>query len=508
MDVVSRMVRSWLTWCLVLALAVRGLAWGSPPGSDEGGLLLVGESWGRGGDSLYGPYWVDRPPLLVTVHELAAHTGGLVSLRLIGSLAAVSAVLAAWVAGRAVAERSGARWAAVTVTAVMCAPTIGWPDVASELLAVPFIIGAVALVLRSVGDRAEHPVWLAVAAGALAACAPLLKQNLVDGFLAIAVVLVVAQLQRRLSGRRAMRLWLGALAGAASTATSILAWSALRGTRPAELWQALVPFRAEAAAVISEHATDPTSERLRLLVLVCLVGGPLVIGLLAARTSVRTRSPAAVAAVVLLGWAIVSMIAGGSYWLHYLGQLAPGLSLAVAAAISSDSVGRRAARLLSGSTLTAAVASAVVFGVFVVASPPTDREILARWLERAKLPGDTAVVAWGQPDILYGAGMHSPYEDLWSLPVRVRDPDLARFTSLLQDSRAPEWVVTRGHSPDSWGIDASTADRVLEERYDVVADLRGYRVHLLKGADRSATTPRGAVPAPTGTPGAERVRAR
>src|SRR5699024_6567336 len=88
------------------------------------------------------------------------------------------------------------------------------------------------------------------------------------------------------------------------------------------------------------------------------------------------------------------------------------------------------------------------------------------------------------PIFLYEADIHSPYEQLWSLPVRVRDPELTQFVRVLEGPRAPDWVVTRGRSTDSWGIEASTADDALAARYDVVADLRGYRIHLLKGTER------------------------
>lgn len=169
-----------------------------------------------------------------------------------------------------------------------------------------------------------------------------------------------------------------------------------------------VPFRAEAAAVISEHPTSATGDRLTILVVIGVVGGPLALALLAARTARRTWSPSAVAAVVLLAWAVVSIIAGGSYWLHYLVQLTPGLSLAVAAAIAADRVGARMAQALSGYVLAGALGFAAVAGSVGATSPPTDREAVGRWLDGATRPGDTAVVAWGQPSILYEAGVHSP----------------------------------------------------------------------------------------------------
>src|SRR6187549_2677196 len=60
---------------------------------DEAGFLLVGQQWRPGGTSLYGSYWVDRPPLLVTLFRLASDLGGGVPLRLVGCLATAIVVL-------------------------------------------------------------------------------------------------------------------------------------------------------------------------------------------------------------------------------------------------------------------------------------------------------------------------------------------------------------------------------------------------------------------------------
>ena len=60
---------------------------------DEAGFLLVGQQWQPGGTSLYGSYWVDRPPLLVTIFRVASDLGGAVPLRLMGCLATVLIVV-------------------------------------------------------------------------------------------------------------------------------------------------------------------------------------------------------------------------------------------------------------------------------------------------------------------------------------------------------------------------------------------------------------------------------
>lgn len=484
----ARLGRGWLAWCVVAAVAVRLPFLAAPVGPDEGGLLLVGGSWGSGGNSLYGPYWVDRPPLIIAIHELAERTGGAVSLRLIGCLAAAATIWAAWSAGQAVAGRVGARWAAVITTAVVSAPTIGSPQVGGELLAMPFVLGSVAVALRAVGERADRPLRLAAAAGAFAACGPLIKQNLFDGLLAIGTVVLVAALARRVPRRRLAAIAVVAIVSAVVTTGLVLGWSTWRGTSVPELWQGVVVFRADAASVISAEATAATRSRFYLLALIFAVGGPLALTLLALRTARRTPTPGAVTAVVLLAWAVVSIVAGGSYWAHYLVQLAPGLSLAVASALASDRRGRRIAWVVTTGTATAAMVAAVL-GLGVDRIPSTDREVAGEYLAAMTRPGDTAVVAWGHPSILHEAGVRSPYEQLWSLPVRVHDPELTDFVRVLEGPQAPDWVVTRGGSVDSWGIDASRADEVVDERYYVVADVCGYRIRALPGTSHRVPTP-------------------
>ena len=380
------------------------------------------------------------------------------SLRLIGCLAAAATICAAWSAGQAVAGRAGARWAAVITTAVVSAPTIGSPQVSGELLAMPFVLGAVALALHAVGERTVAPLRLAAAAGTLAACGPLLKQNLFDGLLAIGSVLLVAALVRHAPRRRLLGIAVVALVSAVATTVLVLGWSTWRGTSVPELWQVVVLFRADATSVISAEATAATRSRFLVLALIFAIGGPLALTLLALRTARRTPSPGAVTAVVLLAWAVVSIVAGGSYWAHYLVQLAPGLGLAVAAALASDRRGRRMARVVTTCTATVAMVSAVL-GLGVDRIPSTDREVAGEYLAAMTRPGDTAVVAWGHPSILQEAGVQSPYEQLWSLPVRVHDTELTDFVQVLEGPEAPDWVVTRGGTVDSWGIDAPVRTR-------------------------------------------------
>ena len=66
------------TWVLVMAAGVC-LGWlpfmARPLSPDEAGYLIVGGQWAEG-SSLYGDYWVDRPPGLIAIFELAETMGG------------------------------------------------------------------------------------------------------------------------------------------------------------------------------------------------------------------------------------------------------------------------------------------------------------------------------------------------------------------------------------------------------------------------------------------------
>ncbi|NYJ00431.1 hypothetical protein HNR19_001129 [Nocardioides thalensis] len=467
------------------ALLLRVPSLRSPLSDDEGGFLVVAAQW-RPGTSLYGDYWVDRPPLLIAVFELADRLGGAVALRAIGGLAVVAAVLLAARLGRLVAPR--ARHAPVLAAAVaaifLSTPLFSAGLVKGELLAVPpVLLGTVALLsgLAAPTPASAARWWLL--AGAAGAVAVGLKQSTVDVFLAAVMAAVVLA---RLGRWRRAGLLLGcvAAAGLAVTAASV-AWAASRGTDPVALWHAVVTFRADAAAVISEAA--PTVNDGRAAGLVLAFAGSGALGLLVATSRGRRTSepdaadPPAFRAITLtvVVWELVAVALGGSYWLHYLVATVPGLVLLAAVAARE----RTRLRLLVGvvaygaaATVLANVATAVPAGV---TSPSAEDEVaVAAYLRESARPGDTGVVAFGSPWILREAGLESPYPLLWSLPVRVLDPGLVRFERLLRSGDRPTWVVVEGESVDSWGLEPAGADRVLGRRYQlehVVGDWRVYR---------------------------------
>ena len=75
--------------------------------------------------------------------------------------------------------------------------------------------------------------------------------------------------------------------------------------------------------------------------------------------------------------------------------------------------------------------------------------------------------------------MASPYEHLWSLPVRVRDQELSEFTAVLLSPEPPTWVVTQGAEVDTWGVDGDAADRALRDRYRLAATTGDFTIFRL-----------------------------
>ena len=117
-----------VVWAVaLLAVGLRLPLLSRPPSPDEAGFLLVGGQWHSGGTSLYGDYWVDRPPLLITLFRIAADAGGLVPLRLLGCLATVLTILGAAHLARRLGGRAAAGWAALAAGVLLVSPADRFP---------------------------------------------------------------------------------------------------------------------------------------------------------------------------------------------------------------------------------------------------------------------------------------------------------------------------------------------------------------------------------------------
>ncbi len=462
----------------VAAVVVRLAFLGAPVGSDEAGFLLVADQW-HPGASLYGDYWVDRPPLLLAIFALSS---GLTAVRLAGCLAVVVVVAAVAVAAGRLAGSRAAVVAAGSAAAWCSMPWLGIVRVNGEVLAAPFVaVSIAATVLALHAPTRRHRVVLAIGAGVCAAAAVGVKQSSVDALVFALVALVSLWLARPERRRDAIDVLVGGIVGGIVVTAALLALAAARGTGARDLFEAVVTFRIDAGETIRTASTAATDERFGALAATWVVSGLAVVAVAAVVLAVRRRDPFVVAtAATVLAGSVVAVL-GGSYWAHYLLALVP--ASAVAAGLLAATV---RPRVLAGGAAWLAVATAVSVGHTVVAGVDEgiEAEVVGHQLHAVAAPGDTAVVAYGQPDVLWNAGLSSPYPYLWSLPVRVRDPGLDDLVAVLEGPRPPVWVVDWSGF-DSWAVDADRFTAVVERSYTRSGRVCGRTVWVLRGADRA-----------------------
>ncbi|TNM38715.1 hypothetical protein FHP29_15420 [Nocardioides albidus] len=429
---------------------------------------------------MYGDHWVDRPPLLIWIFRLAGHLGpvdlataGTVApgVKLVGATASAAAVILAGVLAARLAtplSRWPQRIVPMLAAALLSSPLLGMPATNGEILAAPFILlGVLCLITALAEPVGGRGLVLAAAAGSAGMAAALVKQNMVDVFVLALILIPLSAGQVPQLGRRVLALG----AGAVGTLTVVLASAATRGTSPVALWDAVVVFRIRAGAVIGSEASPATDHRMALVALAFVVSGAaitlLTTAFLAARTAVKEgprAAPLPVAALAMAAWETLGVAAGGSYWLHYLTGLVPGVVL-LACLVHPRGRRRRvveACLLVTGVACLAAWVHALTAPVD--AAIARDGEV-ARYLRTHADPDDGVVVAFGRPDIVAASGLTSPYAHLWSLPVRVRDADLSELQAVLDSPDAPRWVVVSGHGLASWGIDADRAQASFVRSY-------------------------------------------
>lgn len=477
-----------------LAAATATAAWlpflHRPLTPDESGFLLIAQQW-RPGHSLYGDYWVDRPPLLIWLFTLADHLGAVhvtaagaataPGLKLIGAVASgASVALSGLLAGLVSPGHRAARVTTVLVAAALVSsPLLGMPGVNGELLALPFVLlGLVCSVVALRGSWGWRTAALAVGAGASAMAAAMVKQNVIDVFVFTLVLVAV-------SHRQVPRLWVRTalvVAGATLMLGTALATAWTRGTSVPGLWDAVVVFRTHASEMIDTSASSATAVRGALLAAAFLGSGAAVVLVTAAAAALARRTPLAWPAIAMTGWEVFAIAMGGSYWLHYLTGIVPGLVLLVAI-VRPGPRARWALRCAVVYTVAATVAA----WAFHVAIPPrVSPEIqVSSFLRAHAQPSDRLVVGFGHPEIIAASGLASPYENLWSLPVRVRDPHLVGFRSVMAGDSAPQWIVVDGDSLDTWGLEADNAQQYLLRHYVERARYDDWHVWQRRDTERS-----------------------
>lgn len=504
------MARDWIgahpvALTAVASVAVHLLFLSRRLGEDEGGFAMVGRFWDQPGRYLYGPQWVDRPPVLIWVFAVADHLGPY-GVRLTAAAVGTVTVAAAGWAAAAVGGRRAATWAALTALAFSASTLLQGERLNGEPVAAMFVMVSMALLLHACSAAPPRRVaWLAAAAGATATAAVLTKQDFVDG-LVFGLVLWGMRARRR-PARQPIALGAapiagGYLAGVLATGGGVLAW-AWSGGKLAALLYAMYGFRFDAAAVMARWSFAQPLHRLQVMVGLALASGlAVLVGLLATSQLHRPtqRRPVAYAVAAAFGVELVGIAAGGNYWSHYLLGLVPTVALASGLVAAGPLASCRRRRAPAWWTRAVVVSSLVVTvaqlpWAWPAAHGPSSSEAVGRWIGASAAPGDTVTVVYTHADLVGASGLAPAYPYAWSLPIRTLDPRLDLLVSTLNGRQAPTWFVRWG-SPHPWSLDPH--DRIttaLQTHYVEVAEVGGSTVWLHDGQSRQLA-PRDLLPNP------------
>ncbi|MCY7400815.1 MAG: hypothetical protein LH477_07660 [Nocardioides sp.] len=467
---------------------------------DEAGFLLVARSWNPEPDSVYGRYFVDRPPPIIWLIKATDAAAGPYAHRFVGAVGCALLVLAAAAAAREVLRWTGpdrpeacgrvAGWTAVATAAMVGNAQIDALSAKGELLGIPFVMGACWLALRSV-RLASWPA--AFGGGLLAILAVGMKQSIVGGLVFGAVVLVGSVLTRRITRAVFLRLAVAAAAGVAVPVLATMVWAWSSGVRLATLWYAVAGFRADAGHTLAQQDSGPAQARMLVVLAVVLgTGMALVAVWFVIRVPGLARQLPVVACATLLTVTVdaVGVVISGSYWLPYLFVLVPGLALTLACVLALDAAQESASgwqQLTRLVVLVVALSSVVSLATWTVTwsrgGVPREYRI-GEAISRASRPGDTLVVYGGRADLQLASGMPSTYPYLWSLPMRTLDPGLRGLRDLLTGARAPTWVVEAA-SLDAWSeLGTRPIERSLLTKYELVTTACDrYRIFHLNTVD-------------------------
>lgn len=462
-----------------------------PIRADEAGFLLVARSWDPQPDSMFGPYWVDRPPALIALFRFSDLLGGPLFIRVLGALACALLVVSAAQVARLVADDRSARWTAVAMAAITTNSLIDVVAVKGEVLGLPFVMGGCWLALLALR---RDSLRYAAGAGLLAGLAVGFKQNLVGALVFCGVLLLASWLTGRVTRARFVRLSGAGLAGAAVPVLGTVVWALAEGVGLHTLWYAIYGFRSDAARVIAEGSTHAPTHRAGIMVSVALAAGiVLMIGgfLIHIRGEWADDKAITAATLAILVVDIAALVAGGSFWKDYLFALLPATALCVALLARRPSKRGRAMRLVIAGAALSSAASMVGWLFYNAAGNQEFDEVhTGEAVADSAAPRDTLTVFGGRADVQFASGLESPYRFLWSLPMRTLDPDLAELRGLIAGPDAPTWIV-EWVDFDTWSAEGGellrqqVAQRYVEHGYAC----RDRHVFLLRGLERPLVEP-------------------
>jgi hypothetical protein len=461
----------WLWGALGVAvtLSLRLPFLDSAVGRDEGGDMMVALAWHHhSGPFLYGPYFLDRPPLLVELYRLA---GSVTRLRVLGAVAASAGVAIATALAVRTGGRRAAPFAAVIAGVSMSAFAAMAVYTPAELLAIVPSSRSILLLVVAL-QRESRRLWLLAGAGLAAGAALLVKQSFGDALVAGAVGLVAAR-----AGWRSLGAYAG---GVAAAGTALAGWAAAVHASAHSLWYAFAGFRLDATHALAAEDVGSRFDRLAHPTLASGLAVSLVLavaGIATLRASCGVRP--ALAAWLAAGVAGVTL--GGSYWPHYVIQLMP-----VAAVGAATLLARRPAIGAVALCAVAIPAAIVTLGVALKDQGDSYQHApltAGRYVHLRAEPGQTAYVLEARVNALYYTGLRSPFPYHWSLMMQAIPHVHAKLRALLRSPRRPTWVI------DWDGAGGVRTARLLHRRYRVVATVCGRPILLARGAHSKPAPP-------------------
>ncbi|QIG41931.1 hypothetical protein G5V58_03280 [Nocardioides anomalus] len=459
-----------LVGAVVVATLLRLPGLLATPGSDEAGFLLVARSWSPSADSLYGPYWVDRPPVLLAAYRwsdaLVPDLLPVLGPRLLALVLSAGLVVAVHRLAARVAGRDPARVATVVAVALLSDPDLSGWTAKGEVLGTPLVAVSWLLLVRALDTGSARAALLAgVCATTAAGC----KQSLVGGLVLGAVLLVASFLGARVAPARVLAVAGRWALGAALPVLAVLAWIAVSPATVAAGWYQVVGFRADASAVLAASDSRAPVERahdLARLFVTCGMAPLLVLAVAGARRWWSRWPALSLALLVTTGVDLAGVVVSGSFWHAYLVPLVPDVALLAGLVASAAPPWRSLARAVAALCVVAALPAYAGFARDRLVDPtPTGPWQVGVAIADAAGRDDTVVSLYGSAELVEASGLRSPYPHLWSLPIRTLDPDLAGLRAVLAGPDAPTWVV--GVLPlSSWHIDADHRLReVLLQHY-------------------------------------------
>jgi hypothetical protein len=185
------------------------------------------------------------------------------------------------------------------------------------------------------------------------------------------------------------------------------------------------------------------------------------------------------AVVAMTAVDLLAVVVSGSFWRAYLVPLVPDVALLAALAVSNGPSIRTLTRFVAALAVVSTLASYAGFARDRLVSPtPSGPWQVGHAISEVAGRDDTIVSLYGSAELVDASGLVSPYQHLWSLPMRTLDPDQDELRSVLAGEAAPTWVVAV-LPLSSWHLDDDRRLRdLLMRRYRLVTPRCGPLIWL------------------------------